>query len=150
MLNNLPFELTKFVNGYLASWFEAFLQSQPKLETFELHSGEIASTAEVGYHHHHLKTVACPSRLLSLFISVSRLRLDFQNSTAEYESDVLRMSKFSGNVKSLAIFLKQKPDGRQSHFLEIMRVILGRPSLIKHLEIHQFLPTPVPSLISSN
>jgi hypothetical protein len=138
------FKLTKFVNGYFCqnSWgFTVFLSSQPHLESLELHCGEMGvfkSQLCLDY----LKSLGCPPQFLDTSYSMTRLRLNFQNSTDNCEIDVLgRVLKrnFTKNMKSLAIFLKQ----RQSHFPEIIRVIAFSHIYIQHLEIHQFVPTQV-------
>jgi hypothetical protein len=79
---------------------------------------------------------------------LERLRLDFENSTSIIEGGVstlyLPRVDAARNSKSLAIFLQRKVDGirEQSHcFVEIMQSISHTVLHIKHLQIHQFIPT---------
>jgi hypothetical protein len=151
MLDNLPFTLIKFVNDYFALGPELteFLKAQRKLHTLKLHSGQASSH---NVYLPQLETLACQPQFsawqygMAQVLSVKRLRLDFEDSTAECESVVLSSIKIGSmiNLKSLAIFLKKTPDGKQSHFLEIMAHIAKNVPYIKHLEIHQFLPTVRP------
>ena len=139
-----PFKLTKFVNGYFSQdnmEFGTFLRFQPNLESLELHSGKM-NVFKRQLPLDYLKTLGCPPHFLDTSYSVTRLRLNFENSTDNCEIDVLgRVLKrnLTRSMKSLAIFLKQ----RQSHFAEIIRVIAINHIYIQHLEIHQFLPTQV-------
>jgi hypothetical protein len=146
---NIPyhrFKLTKFVNGYFSQdslAFLVFLRSQPDLESLELHSGKM-KVSESQLRLDHLKTLGCSPhwQFLDTSYSMTRLRLNFENSTDNCEIDVLgRVLKrnLTKNMKSLAIFLKQ----RQSHFSEIIRVIASSGIYVRHLEIHQFVPTQV-------
>jgi hypothetical protein len=154
MLEGLPFQLTKFVNGYFMqrySLFKSFIQSQQKLEILEMlemhkmhnvHSG--AMRHEI-FHlvHPHVKTLACHPRFslgeFRYFQNLERLRLDFGNSMDESEI-CNSIYRFPDGLKSLAIFLKQRSDGKQSHLLEIMDFIAAKIPRIRHLQIHQFLP----------
>ena len=90
-----------------------------------------------------LKTLGCPPQFLDRSYSLTRLRLNFENSTDNEEIDVVLgrvlHRNLTRNMKSLAIFLEQG----QSHFAEIMRVVAVSHIYIQHLEIHQFLPTQV-------
>ncbi|KAF8805073.1 hypothetical protein BYT27DRAFT_6683225 [Phlegmacium glaucopus] len=146
MLDNLPFKLTKFVNDYFIQddVLKNFLNSQTTLQTLQLHSGEAFSHSDMFLPC--LKTLACATQFFYQSLSpfgiqaqqVERLRLDFENSEADvYETTMLHRAflfqlpyKF---LKSVAIFLKRKPDRRQSHFLA------EEMPYIKHLQIHQFL-----------
>ena len=138
------FKLTKFVNGYFSqdsSTFSRFLMFQPDLESLELHSGNLTTSLKKTFLRH-LKTLSCPPQFLDTSYSITRLRLDFEDSTYECEIDALGLvlcRNFSGNMKSLVISLNQS----QSHFPEIIRVIAFSNIYIQHLEIHQFLPTQV-------
>jgi hypothetical protein len=145
--NHMPphrFKLTKFVNGYFSEdgWaFLVFLRSQPDLESLELHSGKM-NIFKSQLRLDHLKTLGCPPQFLDTIYGMTRLRLNFEYSTDNCEIDVLgRVLKrnVTKNMKSLAIFLKQ----RQSHFPEIIRVIAFSRIYVRHLEIHQFVPTQV-------
>ena len=146
-LNDHPFQLTKFVNGYFSqdANFREFLISQLSLKSLEIHSGKTnVSRSELFCRP--LKSLGCPPQFLFKCYSIleKRLRLDFERSTDICEIDLLRRlwnSTHRGHktMKSLAIFLKQK----QSHFPEILRVIDRRHLDIQHLEIHQFFPTQV-------
>ena len=145
LLFGLQFKLTKFVNGYFPQdnpTFTQFLQSQPDLESLELHSGN-TTVYKSSLPLHHLKTLGCPPQFLNQHYSVTRLRLDLENSTDDdCEIDILgRVLKrnLTRNMKSLAISLRQS----QSHFPEIIRAIAVRHIYIQHLEIHQFVPTQV-------
>ena len=86
---------------------------------------------------HHAKSLGWPPQFLDKSYSMTRLRLDFVNSTNKCEIDVLGDvldRNITRNIKNLAIFLEQ----RQSHFPEIIRVIAVSHIYIQHLEIHQF------------
>ena len=153
MLEGLPFQLTKFVNGYFLqphSRFKSFIQSQQKLEILEIldmhnvHSGKTCH--EIIASHPSLKTLACHPRFFlggfSYFQNLERLRLDFGKSMDESEMRVFNsiFLGFPSSLKSLAIFLKQRSDGKQSRLLEIMDFITVKAPRIRHLQIHQFLP----------
>ena len=145
LLYGLHFKLTKFVNGYFPqdnTTFTEFLQSQLDLESLDLHSGKMDASKR-SFPLHHLKTLGCPPRFLDQSYSVTRLRLDFENSTdddceIDFLGHVLKKN-LTRNMKSLAIFLRQS----RSHFPEIIRAIAVRHIYIQHLEIHQFTPTQV-------
>jgi hypothetical protein len=140
------FKLTKFVNGYFsqdsgARTFTTFLRIQPDLESLELHSGKTeVFISQLSLDH--LKTLGCPPQFLNTDYNVTRLCLNFPNSTDDCEIDVLGRvlnRNLTRNMKSLALFLNQE----QSHFPEIIRAIAVTHIFIQHLEIHQFLPTHV-------
>ena len=139
------FKLTKFVNGYFSQEnderFTSFLRSQPNLESLELHSGR-TSICQSQISIKNLKSLGCPPQFLDTSYSMTRLRLDFENSSNSCETEVLGQvlhRNLTRNMKSLAIFLKQG----QSHFPEIIRIIAVSHIYIQHLEIHQFLPIQV-------
>jgi hypothetical protein len=140
------FKLTKFVNGYFsqdspARRFTRFLRIQPDLESLELHSGKI-EVFKSQLSLDRLKTLGCPPQFLDTGYDMTRLRLNFQNSTDDCEIDVLRRvlnRNLNRNMKSLALFLNEE----QSHFPEIIRAVAVSHIFIQHLEIHQFLPTQV-------
>jgi hypothetical protein len=144
LFNEQQFKLTKFVNGYFCqdiTTFTKFLQSQPDLESLELHSGKTVVYKSL-LPLHHLKTLGCSPQFLDANYSVTRLRLDFENSTDGREIDILGRAldrNLTRNMKSLAIFLRQN----QSHFPEIIRAIAVGHIYIQHLEIHQFVPIQV-------
>ena len=147
LLYDQPFKLTKFVNGYVSQEsisFRAFLRFQPNLESLELHSGKMDVSKRILFLRH-LNTLGCPSQFLDESYNLTRLRLDFEDSTdGECEIDVLRRllkRNLTGNTKSLAMFFGQS----QTHFPEIIRTIAVSRIYIQHLEIHQFLPTQVRS-----
>ncbi|KAF8805071.1 hypothetical protein BYT27DRAFT_7258656 [Phlegmacium glaucopus] len=160
MLDNLPFKLTKFVNNYFIQddVLKKFLNSQRTLQTLQLHSGEAFSHSDVALPC--LKTLACATQFFDQGWSpfgiqprqVERLRLDFENLEADvYETTILHSTflfqlpyKF---LKSVAIFLKRKPDRRQSHFSEVMLFFARKMPDIKHLQIHQFLSMPESRLL---
>ena len=139
------FKLTKFVNGYFAQdcfCFTSFLNSQPNLESLELHSSSSGNLSFRVSPLHCLKSLGCSPQFLDKRYCMTKLRLDFGSSEYECEIEVLGevlSKKLNKNMKSLALFLKQ----RQSHFPEIIRVIAARNIFIQHLEIHQFFPTQV-------
>jgi hypothetical protein len=72
MLNDHPFKLTKFVNGYFsqddadagAAEFEAFLGSQTRLESLELHSGKTYCRFLFSKLVDRLESLACPPHFL--------------------------------------------------------------------------------------
>ena len=123
-LFDLPFTLTRFANGYFDQNrdFVSFLRSQKKLETLEMHS-----------------PLACSNLWYVGGPTVKRLRLDFEDSD-RCEMTVLSWEVFQFDRKSLAIFLKKRPGGNQSHFLQIIDLFTKWGFRVKHLEIHQFLP----------
>ena len=145
------FNLTKFVNGYFSqdsSYFGDFLDSQPNLESLELHSGDMETYGVSPPRH--LKSLGCSPKLLEERYSMKRLRLDFGNPNRDdrFWIGTYNELKILGgvlsrnldkNMKSLAIFLKHE----QSNFPEIIRVIAASHINIQHLEIHQFSPTQV-------
>lgn len=117
MLEDFSFKLSKFVNGYLSQanfHFRGFLETRSIMETLELHLGQ---TWDV--YCPHLKTLAYPPQFFGQTQLQTRLRLDFQNSMDECESDALKRISFTPGImmKSLAIFLKQRPNGRQSNVI---------------------------------
>ena len=147
MLIDHPFRLTKFVNGYFSqddANFGVFLISQkPFLESLELHSGETKvffSPLDIP-----LKSLACPTKFL--FESFGRrkpmrLRFDIKNSLCFGCCPINRLGSllmYDKKMTNLAIFSKQK----QSHFSEIMTDIARNQIDIRHIEIHEFFPTPV-------
>jgi hypothetical protein len=150
MLEGLPFQLTKFVNGYFMqreSPFNSFIRSQQKLEILEMHNVHSDKTRnEKIVSHPYVKTLACYPRFslgeFQYFRKLERLRLDFGNSMDESERRVFKSiyCGFPPGLKSLAIFLKQRSDGKQSHLLAIMDFIAAKIPRIRHLQIHQFLP----------
>ena len=152
MLNDHPFKLTKFVNGYFSqrsAKFIAFLRSQPSLESLELHSDDYKYFQDIFFNLRHLKSLACPAQYL-LHGSYGlkrqmRLRLDFKNPSDLYcyeinlkSLEILLLNR-DKKLASLAIFSTQK----LSHFPEIMGVIARSRIYVQHLEIHQFYPTQV-------
>jgi hypothetical protein len=144
ILNNHPFKLTRFVNGYFSQndrKFREFLRSQLYLKSLELHSGE-----KIFYKNtlflNNLQSLACPAQFLygSWCMKWTRLRIDFEISLVGCETDVLgSLLRDNKKITSLAIFLKQK----RSHLSEIIRVIALSRIDILHLEIHQFSPIQV-------
>ena len=142
-------QLTKLVNGYFSqdnqgnSTFIALLRSQRNLELLELHLGEIGvfkSQLSLDC----LKTLGCPPQFLDTSYSLTRLRLNFGNSSDNCEIDILGRvlhRNLTRNMKSfkLAIFFNQE----QSRFPEIIRAVAESHIYIQHLKIHQFLPTQV-------
>ena len=155
MLVGLPFTLTRFVNGYFDqtdSQFATFLKSQQKLETLEMHSDTEFDNQYVFLPF--LSTLACSPLWHRAGPWLRRLRLDFENSAYHDHCEVDMLNYTSGCYsKSLAIFLKQTPDGKQSHFLEVIdhfAKIDVFHTFIKRLEIHQFLPIVRPSIQSSH
>ena len=140
-LFDLPFTLTRFVNGYFdqdSHYFAIFLESQKKLETLEMHSTHSGNLHHSNISLPSLKTLACPALWYFGMPMVERLRLDFEKLTDCREMSILMCSSLIFRCKSLAIFLKKRLDGKQSHFLQI--IDLFARVRIKHLEIHQFLP----------
>ena len=116
-------------------------QSQPDLESLDLDSGKMDVSKSI-LPLHHLKTLGCPPQFLDESYGVTRLRLDFENSTDGREIDILGRAldrNLTRNMKSLAIFSRQN----QSHFPVIIRAIAVGRIYIQHLEIHQFVPTQV-------
>jgi len=147
MFGELPFKLTKFVNDYFNQDAELgkFLSSQMTLETLQLHSGAHYQLRYV--YLPYLQTLACPAHLFDELshIHVRRLRLNFElKAPVPYEAAMLnshyRFRRYRAGLTSLAIFLKRKPDGRHSHFLEVMDFVSEWLPCITHLQIHQFLP----------
>ena len=139
-------QLTKLVNGYFSQETPEFviaLKTQPNLESLELHSGKTnVFINQLSSSHHCLKTLGCPPQFLNSSYNVTRLRLDFKNSTDYCEIDELGRvlnRNLSKNMNSLVILLDQW----QSHFAEIICVIAVNHMHIQHLEIHQFFPTQV-------
>jgi hypothetical protein len=151
MLNDHPFKLTKFVNGYFSqddTDFKAFLSSQTCLESLELHSGKKFFCYDRLVNS--MESLACPSHFLYCCLpkpTTTRLRLDFENSLGWPEIDRLgSLVKHNRQITSLAIFSKKK----QPHFLEIMSVIARSHINIRHIEIHQFHPTQVSPYLPRN
>ncbi|KAF8805068.1 hypothetical protein BYT27DRAFT_6683129 [Phlegmacium glaucopus] len=130
MLDNLPFKLTKFVNDYFIQddALRNFLDSQKTLQTLQFHSGE--TSPQLAVHLPCLKIFACAAQFFDrswslMGIQPERLRLDFENLKADvYETTILHSTFLFQSpyrfLKSVAIFLKRKPDRRQSHFSEVM------------------------------
>ena len=158
MLKNLPFQLTKFVTDYFTCQdrgLENFLRYQPMLETVEMHprcSLEVRTAIDLSYLPH-LRTLSCSPLLFyfSLYaFQLDRLQLDFENSRIEWKRALLWISSHNiwqilhHKLLSLVIFLERKKvdEGRnQCHFLEIMDFVGTHLPFLKHLQIHQFLPT---------
>ena len=144
MLDSLPCTLTKFVNDYFSqsTCFTSFLQSQPMLQTLELHSR--GWYYHYGVPFHYLKTLSCPPQFHVSFTGVERLRLDFENSEERWGCNLT----FGGgrSLKSLAMFLTKNPKGKeeQRDLVEMMGFIALSVPQIKHLQIHQFIPVVRP------
>ena len=150
MLNDHPFKLTKFVNGYFSqdnAEFRTFLRSQPCLESLELHSEKNTPKTDEDVLYHltrPLKSLASPPQFLAFGgaygMSQMRLRFDFENLMHFCEIKFLEsLLRNHTNLTSLAIFSKQE----HSHFSEIMSAIARCHIFIRHIEIHQFYPTQV-------
>ena len=104
-----------------------------------MHSGKTAIIKRL-LSLHHLKTLGCPPQFLDASYSVTRIRLDFENSTNGREIDILGRAldrNLTRNMKSLVLLLMQS----RSHFPEIIRTIAVGRICIQHLEIHQIVPT---------
>ena len=132
------FKLTKLVNGYFSqdnNLFTRLLLSQPNLESLELHLGKMG-VFKSQLSLECLKTLGCPPQFLNTSYNVTRLCLNFENSTDNSEIDVLGRVlhwNLTKNMKSLSIFLRKG----QYHFPEIIRVIAVSHIYIQHLKIHQ-------------
>ena len=155
MLIDLPFTLKRFVNGYFDQTdqqFAIFLYDQQWLETLEMHSDAQFDNNYVFFPS--LSTLACSPLWHRGRPWLRRLRLDFENSGYRNHCEMDMLSYTSRCYsKSLAIFLKQTPDGKQSHFLEVLDHFAKMNAFyisIQRLEIHQFLPIVRPSLQSNH
>ena len=145
ILGNLPFTLTKFVNGYFVQnrAFLTFLNSQKMLETLKLH-WNFENPAGCPYLPF-LKTLSWPADIgtkwhnfpLYNFPRLQRLRVDFENwnERDDYFGNFMRRIGYNMKLKSLVIFLDRKPG---DHFLQIIRSITELGLRIKYLQIHQF------------
>ena len=141
MLNDHPFKLTKFVNGYFSQddvFFNMFLEDEWCLESLELLSGGEADF------YLPLKSLACSAKYLasywrSPFKLPARLRILFENSLDYHDREIKEFLRYNMKMTSLAIFSKQK----KIHFSKIMSAIMRKHINIRHIEIHQFFPTQV-------
>lgn len=154
ILENLPFTLTKFVNDYFnqdGRGLAVFLKSQPMLETLELHPIlNLTNLTDISLYFPHLKTLFCPQIFYHRYLTpdtvvIERLRLDCESW------GIINHMRYPKNLKSLALFLMQKPDrgANHCHFLPIMHLIRAWVPQIKYLQIYQLLFTVRPLLLSS-
>ncbi|KAF8817192.1 hypothetical protein BYT27DRAFT_7153851 [Phlegmacium glaucopus] len=150
MLDDHMFKLTKFVNNYFiqGAMLEQFLKSQKTLETLQLHSDGVYHLCSLSLPY--VKTLACPAQIFNggrymRFPLVERLQLDFEDSQLEVARERAVLSSIlygRKKLKSLTILLKRNLHGKQqSHFLDFMDFVAEGVPHIKHLQIHQFLPT---------
>ena len=161
MLQNLPFRLTKFVNDYFTCQdrgLENFLKSQPMLKTLELHPRcSLKIQTPVLPHLTRLTTLSCSPRLywqqynMSWYdFNVNRLQLNFENSRIKWKGAlafIFPPKIQNDKLVSLVIFLERKKANKSRNrcqFLKIMDFVGTHLPCLKHLQIHQFLPTVRP------